>query len=838
MNFMKRSVSQCALTLFAFVALLFVGATNLYAFTTPTINLVAYSGDGENSGVARLSANVSVVATVRYATNTSVTWSLQGAGSLSSSGLYSAPSSMPSNRQVIVKAKSVADSAVTASYTMYLENPVPTIRVVYPQQLPTATTQSVTVYGNGFVPGSVILVNGSAVSTSYVSSTELTTKLSIPDSASGSYTFAAKSPSPGGGTTAGYSVPVALKKVTVDAYNSEGVDTHTARLGLGTQFTLTLSGPGNPACTWKVQGGGTISSSGLYQAPSTMPSSSTVTVTGTLVSNSAVHATYQLSLLNPVPSINETSPAKLTPGKQNNVTVRGFGFTPGTTILVNGNAVRTTYQSPESVQVSVTPSSGSTWINMSAHNPNPGAAQSSNFWVMVSTGNSATATVSLTRGRWIPQDFFGLSHEWNDVQNNIMGSSQIGTNQVYRQLLKNLMLNSSYPFLIRIGGGSTDSTGEPDSRTIPAFAELAKAMGVQFTLGVNLGSDNVNLANDQAKAYMSQMPSGSIRAFEVGNEPDTYITRGYRSSSYSFTDFNDDFTKWSQTIQSSLGTSTKFMGPAWANLNSMPKDLSAFQKAETSKVSMVSEHWYPGHQYIGGYSNDYLLSESAASSGASYVAPYVTMAHNNSQKFRIGEINSIDEGGITGISDTFSSALWAVDTMFELLKAGVDGVNWHTANDNCAYCAFTFGRATVGGTGVYTLDRVSPIYYGWLLFQEATLHGTQLLSVDVNTSANVKTWATIDKSNVVRVVVINKDKSFNGNVRISIPGYSGTAQVTRLVAPGYQSTEGVSIGGQTFDGSIDGTLVGSPANETLGASNGVYYLSVQPTSAVLLTITN
>jgi glycosyl hydrolase family 79 len=837
MNLMNRSVQMCALKFAVLSVLLLVGATSLYGFTTPSISLTAYSGDGENTGNARLSGTVSIVATVKDATNNTVNWSMAGAGSISSSGLYTAPTSMPSNRVVTVTAKLASDTAVIASYTMYLQNPVPTIRTAFPSQLVTATTNAVQVFGNSFVPGSSILVNGSAVSTTYVSNTELTTNLSVPDNATGSYSFAVSSPLPGGGTTAGYSVPVAVKTISLNAYNNEGVNTHSTRLGLNSQFALTINGPGNPAATWTVQGGGSISSSGLYLAPATMPSGSTVTITGTLQSNSAVHATYTMSVQNPVPALDGSSPTKLAPGQQNTLTIQGLGFVPGTTVLVNGSAVTTTYKSSTSLQIEFTPSSGSSWVSVSAHNPNPGAAQSGILWIPVTTGNTASASVSMNLGRWVPQDFLGLSHEWGDAE-NILGSSQIGTNTIYRQLLQNLMLNTSYPFLIRIGGGSTDSTGEPDDRTIPPFSELANAMGVHFTLGVNLGEDNVSLATDQAKAYMSQMPSGSVEALEIGNEPDTYVSLGYRPSTYNFTDYHSDFTKWSQNITPALSSPIKYMGPAWANISSLDQDLSGFEQAEQQNVGLVSEHYYPGHQENGtSFASDFLLQDSSATQGAAAVASYASTVHKQGQKFRIGELNSIDEGGISGISDTLSSALWAVDTMFEFLNAGVDGVNWQDANDGSPYSAFTFGKATVGGTGVYTLEKVSPLYYGLLFFQQATLHGTRMLSMTASTNANIKTWATIDKQNTVRVVVINKDESFDGTINISVPGYSGTAQVSRLTASNYQATDGISIGGQTFDGSLDGTPVGSPTGETLNPSNGTYNLAIQPTSAVLLTIT-
>jgi hypothetical protein len=197
MNLMNRSVQMCALKFAVLFVLLLVGATSLYGFTTPSISLTAYSGDGESTGNARLSGTVSIVATVKGATNNTVNWSMTGAGSISSGGLYTAPTSMPSNRVVTITATLASDTQVTASYTMYIQNPIPTIRTAFPTQLVTATTNAVQVFGNNFVPGSSILVNGSAVSTTYVSNTELTTNLSVPDSSTGSYSFAVSSPLPG-----------------------------------------------------------------------------------------------------------------------------------------------------------------------------------------------------------------------------------------------------------------------------------------------------------------------------------------------------------------------------------------------------------------------------------------------------------------------------------------------------------------------------------------------------------------------------------------------------------------------------------------------------------------
>ena len=45
--------------------------------------------------------------------------------------------------------------------------------------------------------------------------------------------------------------------------------------------------------------------------------------------------------------------------------------------------------------------------------------------------------------------------------------------------------------------------------------------------------------------------------------------------------------------------------------------------------------------------------------------------------------------GKRGVSDTFASALWVLDTLFNLAAVGVDGVNVHTL-PGAAYELFTF----------------------------------------------------------------------------------------------------------------------------------------------------
>jgi hypothetical protein len=444
-----------------------------------------------------------------------------------------------------------------------------------------------------------------------------------------------------------------------------------------------------------------------------------------------------------------------------------------------------------------------------------------------------TASVDPSKpGTLIQSSFLGFSHEWSGPP--VLMGPPANTNPIYRQLVKNLTAYAGGPLLIRIGGNSTDTTTAPTTDVVAPMAQLYTDLGAKFTLGVNLGSDDVALATQQAQYYVANMPTDSLEAIEIGNEPDLYHDNGDRPTTYTFADYLSDFATWRTAILPLLPNGVKLMGPSWASTSSL-SNLPAFLAQEQNNLSIVSQHYYAGTQCNGATNPpDYLLQDSAATKGASAVASSVPLAHADGLPFRMGEMNSISCGGETGVSDIFASALWSSDVMFEFANVGVDGVNFHNGNGG-AYSLFQFNIALMGNTQSYSVTSIRPEYYGLLFFQMATANTPKLLPVTLTTSANLKIWATIDAQSVVRIAVINKDETLQGVVNISLPGY-GEATVTRLTAASYQATSGTTIGGQTFDGSQDGTPQGSAFTESAPANGGVYSVALGPTSAALLTM--
>jgi len=455
------------------------------------------------------------------------------------------------------------------------------------------------------------------------------------------------------------------------------------------------------------------------------------------------------------------------------------------------------------------------------------------FTVELPAGLLAHATVSTTPKMTIPPNFMGLSIYWN-YPSGIIGQASTGVNQPYRKLLNNLTQYYTAPLLIRVLGDDTQtSTIQAD---VEPLVELAQAVNVNYVLGVDLWNDDLSIAEAEASTWMNGIPNNLIQAFEIGNEPDVYPVNGARPSNYLFANYLPEYQQWVRGVQSATSDSFGIMGPSYGVEDKYTRTtwVAATQSALSSGAmtpTIVSQHAYVVGP--GTWPADLLLQPSSATGMLNSFSSYAASAHKAGALFRLGELNSIWGGGIAGISNTFSAALWSIDIMFNLANIGIDGVNWHSGQGT-AYQLVQFNLLASGGTTTYQIAQVNPLYYGLLVFAQMAGRGAQLLPVSLKTNANVSAWATIDNTSTAHVVVINKDEQATGNVKIALPGYtSGT--VRYLSAANFSATNGVTLGGQTFDGSPDGTIQGQPVSTTITAKDGVFTLPDMPiTSAAII----
>jgi hypothetical protein len=469
------------------------------------------------------------------------------------------------------------------------------------------------------------------------------------------------------------------------------------------------------------------------------------------------------------------------------------------------------------------------------------------------TGAPLSATVSnAPTGQSMGPGFLGVSFEYRALH-LYTGRDPRAVNPVLLALLQGLAPGQAP--VIRIGGDSTDGSWWPIRGMIARAGiyyritegwlrttqALASDLGAKLILGINLAAGRPAIAAAEGRALLAGIGRKYIDAFEIGNEPDLYGVfpwyrdrRGHvyrsRTRAYNLNAYTRQFTQWSRALPTVPLAGPATSGPGWMG------GLGRFITAEP-RLKLVTYHRYPlracetdpTSPTFPSISN--LLADSSSSGLARGLAAYVTVAHQHELPFRVGEMNSASCQGAKGVSDSFASALWVLDTMFNLAGVGVDGVNLHMLPGS-NYELFTVSHSAAGAWQAF----VHPEYYGLLMFEQAFPPGARLLPVTAP-GGPVKIWATQGADGVTRVVVINQDPTNDYPVSLQPLGGAGPASLETLQAPLVSSTSDVTLGGQTFGpetstGTLPGPLVTTPVTPTLGA----YSLDVPPASAELLTI--
>lgn len=200
--------------------------------------------------------------------------------------VVNAPTARASVPVSVMAASGTMSNTVLVTVTAAPTPATPTITSVTPTAFPVGNAV-LTVNGTGFVAGSVVWFDGSARSTTFVSSTRLTAAVSAA-AAKSSVPVVVRTPSNVASNTVTVNVtattppPASAVRITISP------TTATVRTWLVKRFTATVQGTTNTDVIWKVNGVvggnrtvGTISSGGIYAAPSSVPSPAVVTVTAT-----------------------------------------------------------------------------------------------------------------------------------------------------------------------------------------------------------------------------------------------------------------------------------------------------------------------------------------------------------------------------------------------------------------------------------------------------------------------------------------------------------------------------------------------------------------------------
>ena len=358
-------------------------------------------------------------ATVTGNTNTGVTWSVNGVpggsfalGFITTNGFYTAPPNVPNPNAITVTATSVADTTASGNSAVTLENPLAVLSQLDPVSVSIGTV-TLTVMGSSFLSGAVIDFNGQPLTTTFVSSTQLTATLTTTASQVGSVPITVVNPNPGSGPSNSLNLLVTQPNSNISVTVTP--PTASMQVAGGSQaFTATVNGTTDQTVTWVVngvQGGdsqvGYISNAGVYVAPDNLPSGNSVTVMAVPEADTTKSGNATVSLRNPTPVLTTVSPSTIGPGAFQ-ISLNGSGFVNTSTVTFGGQQLKVLYATPTLISAIGTGAVPGT-VPVVVSNPNPGAGTSSSVTVTVTANGSPINAAAAVR--FLEQSSFGPNTE-------------------------------------------------------------------------------------------------------------------------------------------------------------------------------------------------------------------------------------------------------------------------------------------------------------------------------------------------------------------------------------------------------------------------------------------
>jgi hypothetical protein len=479
----------------------------------------------------------------------------------------------------------------------------------------------------------------------------------------------------------------------------------------------------------------------------------------------------------------------------------------------------------------------------------------------------ATPTVDVTftgQPQPIPRSFFGLSIEYTELGQ----FEQLGP--AFDNVIAMLRPGDGSPLELRLGGRSADEvvwTGEPAVTNAPhlnAYATPSLSGEPKFVkvitpawLGelaalvhrdnlvvepeLNLAVHSPAMAVQFTRAVRAALPAGTMEGVSIGDEPDLYRKEDWlqkeRISStiastprqwtvgYSAASYRADYLSYARPLRQAFPglaiSAPDITHPAesWSEQlldlgNLEPTSIAVHRYATatctTKTVKVPTPLAFLDDRYTHGL--------------ATTVIPDLELVKAHDLPFRVTEMNSFTCGGRKQIAESFATALWAPDALFEMMDVGVDGISWHI------HPAMPNSPFHVTAQGIVAL----PELYGLAVFAQMIGPDAQLEPVALSNTLNLtlKVWA-VHTTEGLKVLALNKG-SQPVIVRIHDPGAAGTGQLGMLTAPTLSSETGVTFAGQSIGS--DGRWQGHRVETSVSNQQGVFTFRLPPFTGGLLTV--
>src|SRR5437763_3759987 len=284
----------------------------------------------------------------------------------------------------------------------------------------------------------------------------------------------------------------------------------------------------------------------------------------------------------------------------------------------------------------------------------------------------------------LPRDFVGLSYEMRGLSALCTTGDCTGNFDARQGNLTALYHNLGRSN-VRIAGNQLDRdtlwvpAGQQPPNPLPSWvadvvtpADIARLNGVlratgwKAEVGINLAHFDPALAKDEADV-LNHVLGPRLAGAECGNEPNHYVSNGYRTAPYGFAEHLKDWQACAALVGNGRLAAPDLSGPTgtatW---------FGQFAQATHDQIDMMTVHNYTGATTIPQLLSPQILAKEVAD-----VAPQLAAAPAVKVPIRLDETNSAVGGGIAGVSDVYASALWGLEYNLVLAQAGSAGGNLH-----------------------------------------------------------------------------------------------------------------------------------------------------------------
>ncbi len=432
-----------------------------------------------------------------------------------------------------------------------------------------------------------------------------------------------------------------------------------------------------------------------------------------------------------------------------------------------------------------------------------------------------TITVTKSPGTAIAPDFVGLSFGPSALAQGVFTP----TNAQMLTIFQNLGIK-----YFRMGGTEVDTTTDAeDTAYADSFFQFIQSAGITDVI-YSLKLENGDPVQDASVAgYIWTNYQSSLTCFALGNEPNLNS-----DNDPAITNFSSYFTKWQSFAGaiSSVVPLAKFGGPDDAGNSTWDNDFANAERGSPNVVEIQS-HWYVGGSSSGmtaaAMISQMLSPSMDTNSYPSHYNNYEAVAASDGFPFRLTEFDSFSGGNVSGGSDGFASALFALDAMHWWAQQGCAGLSVHTGLSNLN------GAVWQDANGNWQLF---PWAYAIKAFNLGNQGNAESLTLVNTNSLNLTAYATGTLTNLF-VTIVNKENDTNprdASVTLIVNGFSSASvSAMYLLAPNgnLQATNGITLGGAYITNNAIWAGQWTPLNPL---TNGQGLLTVAAGSAAIVKI--